>query len=227
MAKEGEYLENVTVIGKSRPRQNSVVSNVATGAWQAVKDNIQGVLNEFTPERMLSKLNQHEFVMNELINTGKGLIELAGQMRSWNQEQWERGRGYVLGTAAIALLTKKGGRLPNGKYYSVAFEMELPVGSYPLKGPSTHKLAANKALANAMTSDATFANAMSELGIKAPVSRTGAVTSKTILNWRWHHDVNTGKMQLVPLYQHTSGSIFWQTLHPNNKGGISIWGGGY
>ncbi|MGN7787295.1 DUF6443 domain-containing protein [Niabella sp. 22666] len=106
---DGEWLENVTVIGKGRPRQNSVVSNLASGAWQAVKDNIQGVIDEFRPERILSKLNQSEFLMNELINTGKGLIDLASQMRSWNQEQWERGGGYITATAAISLLTRKAG----------------------------------------------------------------------------------------------------------------------
>ncbi|WP_394345008.1 hypothetical protein [Chryseobacterium taihuense] len=36
-------------------------------------------------------------------------------------------------------------------------------------------------------------------------------------------------MQLVPKRQHSNipGGIFWNTLHPGGKGGMSIWGGGY
>lgn len=36
-------------------------------------------------------------------------------------------------------------------------------------------------------------------------------------------------MQLVPKSQHPSipGGIFWNTMHPGGKGGMSNWGGGY
>jgi hypothetical protein len=50
-----------------------------------------------------------------------------------------------------------------------------------------------------------------------------AELGKSPANWVWHHDVEAGVMQLVPKSQHTTGSIFWNTLHPNGVGGMSIW----
>jgi len=77
-----------------------------------------------------------------------------------------------------------------------------------------------------MASDATFANSMSELGISIPRSSTGSILGKSPANWVWHHDVGVGVMQLVPKAQHTTGSMFWNTMHPGGLGGMSIWGKG-
>lgn len=113
---------------------------------------------------------------------------------------------------------------PSGAQYSVAFEMKLANNLYPGKGYFTHFKAANTSLSSAMISDATFANSMSRLGISIPRSSTGAILGKSPAGWVWHHDVGAGVMQLVPKVQHTTGSIFWNTLHPGGAGGMSIWG---
>jgi hypothetical protein len=109
-------------------------------------------------------------------------------------------------------------------HYSVAFEMKLADNMYPGKGYSTHFKAANTELSNAMSSDATFANSMSDLGITIPRSSTGTVLGKSPVGWVWHHNVEAGVMQLVPKVQHTTGSSFWGIMHPGGVGGMSIWG---
>jgi len=75
-----------------------------------------------------------------------------------------------------------------------------------------------------MDSDAVFANSMSTLDISIPRSSTGAILGKSPTGWVWHHDIGAGVMQLVPKAQHTTGSMFWNTLHPNGVGGFAIWG---
>lgn len=75
-----------------------------------------------------------------------------------------------------------------------------------------------------MASDAAFSSSMSKLGISIPRSSTGSILGKSPTNWVWHHDINTGVMQLVPKTQHTFGSPFWNTMHPGGVGGMSIWG---
>jgi len=58
-------------------------------------------------------------------------------------------------------------------------------------------------------------------GVTERVSKKGG--RDTPDGWTWHHDVEPGTMQLVPTAQHTSGSIFWRTFHPDGKGGYSRW----
>ena len=117
--------------------------------------------------------------------------------------------------------------VPNGKFYSVAYETKLPNTLYPGKSPYIHFKNANTALADAMASDAKFANSMRQLGINVPRTNAGTISGGKIPNWVWHHSSEPGVMQLVPQIQHTNGSIFWFTLHPDYRGGMSIWGGGY
>ena len=116
---------------------------------------------------------------------------------------------------------------PTGQFYSVAYEMKLANNLYPGKGAYSHFKAANTALDDAISSDAIFANSIKQLGITIPKTPAGTITGNKIPNWVWHHGTDTGVMQLVPQVQHTNGSIFWRTLHPTGKGGMSIWGGGY
>lgn len=109
----------------------------------------------------------------------------------------------------------------NGSYYSVAYEMKLASSSYPGVYRGAHFLEANKALNTAMANDSRLA---SDLGIVIPKSPSGSILGKSPTNWVWHHDVGEGIMQLVPKEQHTVGSRFWSTLHPNGVGGFAIWG---
>ena len=111
-----------------------------------------------------------------------------------------------------------------GAQYSVAFETKLASNLYPGKGYYSHFKAANTSLSNAMASDAAFSGSMSKLGISIPRSATGNILGKSPANWVWHHDVGAGVMQLVPKAQHTTGSMFWNTMHPGGVGGMSIWG---
>lgn len=113
---------------------------------------------------------------------------------------------------------------PKGNFYSVAFEMQLPSSMYPGTSYWTHFKTANTALSKAIATDPVFANSMSKLGISIPKSSTGSILGKSPTNWVWNHGTTPGTMQLVPKVQHTPGSIFWETIHPNGKGGMSLWG---
>ncbi|WP_175608862.1 DUF6443 domain-containing protein [Chryseobacterium gambrini] len=139
--------------------------------------------------------------------------------------------GMALGVIGLVTLKKPQLALAEEKaaFYSVAYEMKLANNLYPGKSSYIHFKAANTSLANAMISDAKFAAGMSELGITIPRSATGNILGKSPTNWVWHHDIGEGIMQLVPKSQHPSipGGPFWRIMHPELKGGMSIWGGGY
>lgn len=85
-----------------------------------------------------------------------------------------------------------------GEFYSVAFEAKISSELYPTKGPSTHFRAANNALAEAMSSNVSFASSMEQLKIVVPRTKTGIVSAGKIPNWVWHHSTEPGVMQLVP-----------------------------
>lgn len=114
----------------------------------------------------------------------------------------------------------------DGSFYSVAYETKLASNSYPGGSYYSHFKQANTSLNNAMALDRGFSNSMTKLGIEIPQSSTGNIIGKSPNNWVWHHDIDSGIMQLVPKTQHPSvpGGIFWKTMHPNGVGGMSIWG---
>ena len=112
----------------------------------------------------------------------------------------------------------------DGSYYSVAYETKLPSNLYPGKGYYTHFKAANEALHAAIQADPIFASSIQELGITIPRSATGSILGKSPVNWVWHHDIKVGVMQLTLKAQHTTKSIFWDTMHPNGVGGMHLWG---
>lgn len=111
-----------------------------------------------------------------------------------------------------------------GAQYSVAFEMKLASSSYPGVYRGSHFQEANKALSAAMASDARFASAISQLNINIPMSPAGSIKGRSPVDWVWHHDINSGIMQLVPKSQHAFNTHWWKTFHPGGKGGFSIWG---
>jgi RHS repeat-associated protein len=131
-----------------------------------------------------------------------------------------------LGKAALSALSKAKAAeaVAEGSYYSVAFETQIAGSLYPGAGYYSHFKAANEALSQAIATDANFANSIFDLGIRVPKSPTGNILGKSPTNWVWHHDINAGVMQLVPKAQHTTGSIFWDVMHPNGAGGMSLWG---
>lgn len=111
---------------------------------------------------------------------------------------------------------------PDGSFYSVAFETVLNAASYPGVSRYMHFKEANIALDAAMQ----FNPSLAKLGITIPRSPNGSIIGKSPENWVWHHDMSPGTLQLVPKNQHPNvlGGPYWETLHPNGKGGYSSWG---
>jgi RHS repeat-associated protein len=112
--------------------------------------------------------------------------------------------------------------VPNGQFYSVAFEMNLNPASYPGVSRYMHFKEANIALDAGMQTNPL----LGKLGISIPRSASGSIIGKSPTNWVWHHNVDRGVMQLVPKSQHPSipGGRFWEIMHPGGIGGYSIWG---
>ena len=111
---------------------------------------------------------------------------------------------------------------PSGRAYSVAFETTLDP-SVRARSDSVHFNRSNAALDDALHSSLEWAADMEDLipGIKDAVSSTGGRQAPA--GWVWHHDIEPGHMQLVPSEQHRPGSIFWDTFHPNGRGGYAMW----
>ena len=146
-------------------------------------------------------------------------MEFSSPFFSWG---WAaKGLGYawnsVFGAAASTTAEA------SGSVYSVAYQTTLSSELFPGGSYYGHFKAANTSLSNAMASDAAFSSSMSSLGVSIPRSATGTILGKSPTNWVWHHSVETGVMQLVPKTQHTSGSLFWNTMHPNGLGGMATW----
>jgi len=114
--------------------------------------------------------------------------------------------------------------VPRGDFYSVAFETRLNPSSYPGVSRAMHFREANEALLQTMEVDASFAQNMRQLGISLERTPTGLAPRQPPKDWSWHHAQEPGVMQLVPGPQHTPGTIWWDTLHPNGQGGYAIWG---
>jgi hypothetical protein len=114
--------------------------------------------------------------------------------------------------------------VPDGSFYSVAFETNLSSTSYPGLSRAAHFQEANEALLQAMNGDSGFAQSMQDMGVSLERTPTGLAPRQPPAGWTWHHAEEPGLMQLVPRAQHTPVSIFWDTLHPNGQGGYAIWG---
>lgn len=126
----------------------------------------------------------------------------------------------------LAYGARDAGNIPNGKFYSVAFEAEISSKFYPGFDNHVHFKEANKVLDDAMKLDPSFAKIMEDLGVEIPRSSRGAIKPKPPTGWAWHHHLEPGKFHLVPKSQHPTktGGIFWKIMHPNGRGGMSIWG---
>jgi len=116
----------------------------------------------------------------------------------------------------------------SGNAASVAFEVKLPTSMYPGVSVGKHFQEANTQLLRAMDSDPVFATMMNDLipGVQGQLTKPRSVSRKSPTDWTWHHATDEGIMQLVPSVQHWDPSLWWM-LHPGNRGGMSIWGGGY
>ena len=112
----------------------------------------------------------------------------------------------------------------DGSYYSVAVETRLNPSSYPGLSRAAHFQEANESLLQMMEGDSAFAQSMRDMGVNLERTPTGLAPRQSPAGWSWHHGQEPGVMQLVPRSQHTAGSIFWDTLHPDGQGGYAIWG---
>ncbi len=112
----------------------------------------------------------------------------------------------------------------NPQQYSVAFETRLSPQSYPGLSRARHFQEANESLLTTMESNPEFAQTMSDLGINLERTPNGLASRQSPAGWTWHHADEPGLMQLVPRPQHSWGSSWWDTLHPDGKGGYAIWG---
>jgi hypothetical protein len=87
-----------------------------------------------------------------------------------------------------------------------------------------HFQEANQSLLHATEGDADFAKSMQDLGVNVQKTPTGLAPRSSPANWTRHHAQEPGAMQLVPRSQHAPGSAFQNALHPDGRGGYSIWG---
>jgi hypothetical protein len=125
-------------------------------------------------------------------------------------------------------------RPDDSPFYEVGYEAQLEEGKhYPGHSDRTHFQEANRQLYEAMQSDPDFAKQMEEIypGLTEAIQpgARGAYPrrSPTSADLTWHHDAyRAGSMQLIPRDQHTSPGAVQESLHPNRKGGMEIWGGG-
>lgn len=113
---------------------------------------------------------------------------------------------------------------PTGEFYSVAYEVKLDTSVWG-RSDKVHFNRANGALDDAFKADADFAAAMNKLSAGATDRVSSVGGRQTPLGYTWHHDATPGVLQLVPSAQHSPGSVFWRTLHPDPgaAGGYSIW----
>ena len=131
-----------------------------------------------------------------------------------------------LSPAAKAWQTPPAGASPAA--YSVAYEMQLSEGDLG-RSRSVHFNRANAALDAAMKADPKFAAQMENMisGVQESVSSVGG--RETPEGSVWHHAPSdaaggrAGVLQLVPSWQHTPGSDWWEGLHPEGAGGYSEW----
>ncbi|RUW10323.1 HNH endonuclease, partial [Mesorhizobium sp. M1A.F.Ca.IN.020.03.1.1] len=113
---------------------------------------------------------------------------------------------------------------PTGQFYSVVFETKLDRALYPGASRPRHFQAANEALLVLMEREPDFAKVLQEGGITLQRTKRGLAPRTAPPGYTWHHAEEPGVMQLVPRYQHDFGTIFQKTLHPNRRGGFSLWG---
>ncbi|MDI2590369.1 DUF6531 domain-containing protein [Pseudomonas sp. 681] len=125
------------------------------------------------------------------------------------------------------------GRPKSSPHYSVAYEATLEKDvHYPGRSDLSHFQEGNKQLYNSMNSDPIYKDHMESAypGIYEKVSpgpKGAHARSKPHPLLTWHHDAyREGVLQLIPTAQHRSGGVVADVLHPGQKGGMEIWGGG-
>ncbi|MFI0904263.1 DUF6531 domain-containing protein [Streptomyces sioyaensis] len=140
-----------------------------------------------------------------------------------NPHLWVDPLGLAAGTCP------RTGQQINPRGYTSLFEMELDRADYG-RSRSVHFNRANEALDAAIRADPELGRHLDQFspGIAQRVSSTGG--RRTPVGHTWQHEPTsnaggrTGVMRLVPTYQHSPGSPWWDVLHPGNSGGYAEWG---
>ncbi|MER8524002.1 HNH endonuclease [Mesorhizobium sp. M0644] len=140
----------------------------------------------------------------------------------------KRAEGLVANKRVSELAAEDAGtgaiRAPTGQFYSVIFEMRLSPTLYPGFSREVHYQAANESLLQTMEGETAFAQDLRNQGVNLQRTQTGLAPRTAPPDFSWHHAAEPGVMQLVPRSQHDGGSTFQETLHPDRRGGFSLWG---
>lgn len=119
-------------------------------------------------------------------------------------------------------------------YYSTIVQAELtPKVHFPGRSDKVHFQEANKQLYSNITSNSEYAQMMEQHypGITKAVSPSlkGVFPTRPPidLGLTWHHNsYQEGLLELIPRIHHRAPGVIQSNLHPNQRGGMEIWGGG-
>ncbi|GAA2514333.1 putative T7SS-secreted protein [Streptomyces longisporus] len=120
------------------------------------------------------------------------------------------------------------GQEVNPRGYSSLFEMQLDPSDFG-RSRSVHFNRANAALDEAIKANPDLGKYLDQFspGIADQVSEVGGRRNPIGHTWQHEPAANAegrqGVMRLVPTYQHTPGSPWWDVLHPGNTGGYAEW----
>ena len=210
----GEFLGGLIPFNSSiqEAKKGNYVAAVAYGALDLVGGELEDAALK-TVEKGFTEMVAKEG-LEETKNIARGGLEVSREAEAGANQ----GITEAMATEAHAA--------PAGNYYSVAFEVQMPGTMYPGVSRPAHNQFANAALDASMKADAGFSKMISDLGITVPKTKIGVYGRVSPDGWRWHHAVDQGLLQLVPVEQHTPGSIFWNVMHtgPNGAGGWALWG---
>jgi RHS repeat-associated protein len=120
------------------------------------------------------------------------------------------------------------GQQINPRGYTSLYEMQLDPKDFG-RSRSVHFNRANTSLDEAIKADPKLGKYLDQFspGLTDAVSAEGG--RRTPAGHTWQHEPmanaggRQGVMRLVPTYQHSPGSPWWNVLHPGNSGGYAEW----
>ncbi|MGW7386709.1 DUF6531 domain-containing protein [Streptomyces sp. NPDC054794] len=139
-----------------------------------------------------------------------------------NPHSWIDELGLAPGTCPLT------GQQINPRGYTAIFEMQLRPTDFG-RSRSVHFNRANAALDRAIKADPQLGAFLDQFspGIAGRVASRGGRRTPSGFTWQHEPGANAGGrqgvMRLVPTYQHTPGSPWWDVLHPGYSGGYAEW----
>jgi hypothetical protein len=143
----------------------------------------------------------------------------------WQFDAWVHNASYAPSSVARPLTSSQ---------YSNWMDVQLTKGThFPGKGDGVHFREANTQLWQRMQADPDFARSieLEHPGITSfltPGPRGGMPDgTPASVGLTWHHSAQReGILELVPIDHHRAPGPVQTTLHPNQQGGMELWGGG-